>query len=144
MTLTGGMRNTDENTRLLMKEKIKEMVESIALAFGARATVSFSPGYKALINNQEINQVIRQTAHEVLGVDCVHEKEHPSLGVEDYSYFLDHAKGAFYHLGCGDDGFTTGPLHSKNFYVDERCLPIGVYLQIKLIENVCEKYLTKR
>ena len=144
VTLTGGMRNTDEHTRMLMKEKIRVMVDSIALAYGAHASVTFTPGYKAIINNLEINQIIRQTAHEVLGVDCVHEKEHPSLGVEDYSYFLDHAKGAFYHLGCGDENFTTGPLHSKNFYVDERCLPIGAYLQIKLIENIIEKHLINR
>ena len=139
VTLTGGMRTTDEKTRKTMKEKIQQLVQGTVQANGATADVSFEPGYKALINDASINHIIRQMAHEVLGEANVHEKEHPSLGVEDFSYFLDHAKGAFYHLGCGNEALPSGPLHSKGFAIDERALSLGVYLQVKLIESMVEK-----
>ena len=106
----------------------------ICCASGATGQIYFEPGYKALINNNEVVKILREVAVEVLGLEMVIEKEHPSLGVEDFSYFLDHSKGAFYHLGCGFKDGPLGALHTKDFIIDEESLVLGVYLQIKMIE----------
>ena len=110
------------------------LVSGICGAFGATGQVHFESGYKALINNNEVVKVLREVATEALGKDQVVEKEHPSLGVEDFSYFLDHSKGAFYHLGCGFEDGPLGALHTKDFIIDEESLVLGVYLQIKMID----------
>ncbi|GAB6106282.1 M20 metallopeptidase family protein [Fusibacter bizertensis] len=130
---SGGMRTTDESTRTYLKDKIKELVNYTAQFYGGTGEVVFEPGYKALINNAEVTGVVRNIAQEVLGLEAVHEKELPSLGVEDFSYFLDHAKGAFYHLGCALTDKPLGALHTKDFQIDEMCLVMGTYLQIKII-----------
>ena len=134
VTLTGGMRTTDEKTRKLLKEKLEALVLGICCASGATGQIYFEPGYKALINNNEVVKILREVAVDVLGREMVIEKEHPSLGVEDFSYFLDHSKGAFYHLGCGFEDGPLGALHTKDFIIDEESLVLGVYLQIKMIE----------
>jgi amidohydrolase len=134
VTLTGGMRTTDEITRKLLKEKMTCLVSGLCGAFGATAQVHFEEGYKALINNNEVVKILREVAVEALGKEKVIEKEQPSLGVEDFSYFLDHAKGVFYHLGCGFEDGPLGALHTKDFIIDEESLVLGVYLQIKMIE----------
>jgi amidohydrolase len=134
VTLTGGMRTTDELTRALLKEKMACLVTSICGAFGATGQVHFEEGYKALINDNEVVKVLREVTVAALGRDHVIEKEHPSLGVEDFSYFLDQSKGAFYHLGCGFENGPLGALHTKDFIIDEESLVLGVYLQIKMIE----------
>ena len=54
------------------------------------------------------------------------------MGGEDFSYFLEKAPGAFYHLGCSAQQ-PAASLHNKNFTVDERCLPIGAALQCALV-----------
>ena len=78
--------------------------------------------------------LIAETASEILGKEHVHEKEFPSLGVEDFSFFLEKAPGAFYHLGCANkERGITAPLHSDHFDLDERCLPIGVRMQTELV-----------
>ncbi len=142
VTLTGGMRTTDELTRALLKEKLTCLVTSICGAFGATGQVHFEEGYKALINDNEVVKILREVTVEALGRDHVIEKEHPSLGVEDFSYFLDQSKGAFYHLGCGFENGPLGALHTKDFIIDEESLVLGVYLQIKMIEALV--YSTSR
>ena len=137
--LSGGMRTTDESTRKVLKDKMKHLVETTCLAFGGEGFVEFESGYKALINDDEVVQILRDVTHDVLGKDNVIEKEHPSLGVEDFSYFLDRAKGAFFHLGCGFENEKSGALHTQDFMIDDNCLVMGVYLQIKWIEGIVKK-----
>ncbi len=133
VVFSGGMRTTDEATRSYLKNKLVELVNTTTLYYGGTGEVLFEPGYKALVNNNEVTSVIRNISHDVLGIEAVHEKELPSLGVEDFSYFLDNAKGAFYHLGCALPNKTIGALHTKDFEIDEMCLVMGTYLQIKII-----------
>lgn len=134
VVLTGGMRTTDESTRSLLKEKLKGLVLGVCEAYGGSGHIHFEEGYKALINDNEVVKVLRDVAINALGRENVIEKEHPSLGVEDYGYFLDHSKGVFYHLGCGFKEGPLGALHTKDFIMDEESLVLGVYLQIKMIE----------
>ena len=53
------------------------------------------------------------------------------LGAEDFSFFLEHSKGAFYHLGCrNEEKNILSPLHTADFDIDEDCLEIGVMLHV--------------
>ena len=143
VVMSGGMRTTDENTRTFIKERLTELVTGIATSYGGSASVSFTEGYKALINDDEVVAVIREVAVKALDRENVIEKEHPSLGVEDFSYFLDKSKGAFYHLGCGFENGPLGALHTKDFIMDETALTLGVYLQVKAIYALVDKFLSK-
>lgn len=132
--ISGTLRTLDDATRSFAKKRINEVVVSTAHAYGGEGTVKFKEGYKALINNDEVVNVIKENAEKLLGKDNVVYKEFPSLGAEDFSYFLDEAKGAFFHLGCGNDkkGITS-LIHTETFDIDEECLKIGVQLQINNI-----------
>jgi metal-dependent amidase/aminoacylase/carboxypeptidase family protein len=100
---------------------------------GGSGEVVIVPGYAALINSDEIVDVLVETAEEVLGSQHIHPKKFPSLGVEDFSFFLEKAKGVFYHLGCVNrEKGITAPLHSQDFDIDEECLKLGVQLQAQL------------
>ena len=51
--------------------------------------------------------------------------ENPSLGAEDFAFFLQDVPGTMFRLGvAGDNG--CAPLHSGNFSLDERCLELGI------------------
>ena len=68
----------------------------------------------------------------LLGRENALTRQDPSMGGEDFSYFVEEVPGAFWHLGCS----TTLPaptLHSRDFVPDERCLPIGAAMQCALV-----------
>lgn len=131
--ITGTLRTTDPETREYAKEIIKRQAEHTAAAYGGRAEVTLPPGYSALINSDEIVDVLVEAAAPIIGKDHIHWKPSPSMGAEDFSFFLEKAPGVFYHLGCANKtSGITAPLHSRHFDIDERCLPLGVHLQIAL------------
>lgn len=131
--ITGTLRTTEPETRQFAQEVIRRQVEHTAAAYGGCGEVIMKPGYSALINTDEIVDVLAEAALPVVGEDHIHWKPSPSMGAEDFSFFLEKAPGVFYHLGCANKSTgITAPLHSRHFDIDERCLPLGVKLQIAL------------
>ena len=133
------LRTTDDAVRDALLSRIKALVEGIARSFGGSGGVDVHYGYKALINDPAVVDVVAATAAEVLGAGSVEWKEKPSMGVEDFSFFCRERPGAFYHLGCGNAARgIVSPLHSPGFDLDEDCLPLGVAMQVaatlKLLE----------
>ncbi len=134
VTIIGTLRTLDEETREFAKNRITDIVKNTAAAYGGEGITKFEAGYKSLINHNEIVEVIKENAEKLLGKENINYMEFPSLGVEDFAYFLDHAKGAFFHLGCGNrEKGIISSLHTKTFDIDEECLKVGVRLQV---ENV--------
>ena len=132
--ISGTLRTLDDETRSFTKDRINSIVNGVAMAFGGEGTTSFYDGYQALINDDEVVDVIKDSAEKLLGKQNVEFKEFPSLGAEDFSYFIYAAKGAFFHLGCGNAAKgITSPIHTEFFDIDEECLRVGVKLQV---ENV--------
>jgi amidohydrolase len=140
VVMTGTLRTLDSETRNYAKQKINEIVSNVAAAFGGIAKAEFNEGYRALINNDEVVDVIKENAEKILGKENIVYKEFPSLGAEDFSYFLDECKGAFFHLGCGNDkkGITAA-IHTENFDIDEECLKIGIQLQVENVLSLLNK-----
>mgnify|MGYP002240929478 CR=1 FL=1 len=61
------------------------------------------------------------------------QRNSPVWGWKTFSFFLEKAKGVFYHLGCANrEKGITAPLHSQDFDIDEECLKLGVQLQAQL------------
>lgn len=135
VVIRGTMRTANEGIRQAMKARLTKMVADIAAAYGAGGMVQITPGYDALINDDSIVKVIKELAETHLGKEKIRIKEHPSMGAEDFSFFLNEAEGAFYHLGCGNREKGIGaPTHSADFDIDETCLALGVFLDILVIE----------
>lgn len=132
--ISGTLRTLDEDTRLFAKKRLKEIVENTANVYGGEGKVHFEEGYPALINNDEVVDILQDTAENLLGKDNVEFKEFPSMGADDFSYFLEKVKGAYYNLGCGNKSKGwTAPIHNGNFIADEECIKVGVLLQTKAL-----------
>lgn len=140
VTMSGTLRTLDEETREYAKKRIIEIVENTARAYGAKALVEFEEGYPALINDDEVVDLLKETAEDILGADKVHFREFPSMGADDFSYYLQKTKGAYYNLGCGnkEKGWAR-PLHSSKFMADEESIKIGLILQTETLLKLLEK-----
>lgn len=140
VSISGTLRALDDDTRSFAKKRIADIVKSTAIAYGGEGIADFREGYQALINNDEVVDLIKENAQRILGKDNVVFKEFPSLGAEDFSYFSDVAKGGFFHLGCGNsaEGITS-PIHTEHFDIDEKCLKVGVLLQVNNVLTLLDK-----
>lgn len=130
--IKGTLRTLTTKTRNQLINRIEEICEHTAKAYGASANCVFSEGYPPLINDNRINRHIRTNAETMPDINTILIKKHPSMGAEDFGYYQEDAIGAFYHLGCKrpSDENPSG-LHTPTFDIDESCLKIGVELQIR-------------
>ncbi len=134
------LRTLRPETRSYAKNRIKEIVTGIASAMGGEAEIEIIEGYWALINDDQMVTKVINVTKELFGEDKLLHKDQPSLGVEDFSYFLNCAQGAFYHLGCANESLGIhSPLHSTTFDIDEDCLPLGVMMQSSLVIKILQE-----
>ena len=136
VSIRGTMRTTDEKVRDHLIVLLKDLVKHTSAAHGAVGEVEISHGYPSLINNNEETERVAKVAEQILGKEAVLWKEQPSLGVEDFSFFLKERPGAFYHLGCGFGEGRECHLHSSDFLLNEDCLIIGSAMQAALVLDV--------
>ena len=129
--LEGTIRTTKSSTFQVITKRIKEIAENTAKAFNGEAIVKINSGYPPLINNPFLTNKIIETAKTFIKEEDIKIKEFPSMGAEDFGFYQDHAIGAFFHLGCGNQTLgINSSLHSNTFDIDEKCLKVGVKLQV--------------
>lgn len=138
--LEATLRATSAASRDALISRAGSVACGVASAYGGGASVKATLGYEALVNHDEAVDEIVLAASETLGPSSVRWKAKPSMGVEDFGYFIEERCGAFYHLGCGNESAgVVAPLHSTAFDIDEDCLPIGAALQARLALGFLEK-----
>lgn len=131
VVIKGTLRTLNESTRKFSKRKITHIVKNISNSFGCEGEVYFEEGYDVLVNDNDIVDIIKENLEKNIGKEKIITKKEPSLGVEDFSFFLKHSKGAFYHIGCKNEAKNIiYPLHSEKFDIDEDCLKFGVLVHI--------------
>ncbi|NOU97721.1 amidohydrolase [Paenibacillus sp. LMG 31456] len=116
--LDGTVRSFDELVRARVTERLSEVVNGIAAAYGTKAVVRWIQGPPPVNNDAELAEAARRTA-ERLGISVVTPK--PSLAGEDFAFYQKHIPGFFAFMGTGG----SKEWHHPAFDVDERALPIS-------------------
>ena len=126
--LKGTIRTFDAATRADIVRRMKELVENTAWALGGSATFEVTAISPATVNNEQVAQVVRETAVAVLGADRVTADQF-TMTAEDMSEFLDRVPGCFFFLGSANAEMgLNAPHHNPHFDLDENVLPLGVTL----------------
>lgn len=129
--MTGTIRTLDNHIRSSVIKNLTNIVKNVSEGLGARGQLIVEEGYPHLVNSNKAVKMVEENARKLLGKENVNIIRHPSLGVEDFSYFLREIDGAFYRLGCRNEKTNViHPTHNDLFDIDEDCLPIGVALQV--------------
>ena len=132
--LRGTLRTANSEIRTLMKKRITEVAQGVAVAMGCSADVNITSGYAALVNDDAEAKRVMRIGARLLGEENVVQKAAPSMGGEDFSFFCDEAPGAFFHLGCVKKENMPAPLlHSRDFRIDEECLAVGALMHVALV-----------
>lgn len=120
--IEGTVRTFDGDVRNQVQKNINSIVEGITGAFHADYEIDYLRGYPALYNHEKETETVK----EVLS-DAFSEKNiiplQPTMGAEDFSYFLENKSGTYFRVGSqNDDAATHYPHHHPKFDFDERAL----------------------
>ncbi|MDI3285591.1 M20 family metallopeptidase [Polyangium sp. 15x6] len=123
--LEGSIRTTVEAARDRVLRGIRRMAGAVGALHGAAVVVELVEGYPPVVNTAREASICRRAAERVFGVRHVLPQEHPSMGSEDFAYYLHATPGCFVRLGARREGWDYVPLHSPAFTVDEDVLLLG-------------------
>jgi amidohydrolase len=135
-TMTGTLRTLCPYIREQTKREIEEKVISLCSELGLEGMVKYDKHCPAVVNDSELYKCFREAGEELLGPGHVHQLESPSMGSEDFGYFLDHAPGFLFRLGMGED---SAQLHQSNFDFNDEALRTGMLMLAGMAVAILEK-----
>lgn len=133
--LDGTVRTQNEALRQSLPKRIASIAQSVAHAWGAEAEVNYEYGYPTLYNHPSGVELVSRALVEVLGEGGLVQLTRPSMGGEDFAYFLDHAVGAMFWLGCDGPASPDAPIHNGQFDFDEGALAVGTAVMVQAALN---------
>ncbi len=133
--LIGTVRSLVPQVRETLKSRLEEVSRGVGRSFGVDVEFDFQDGYPALVNDPQMSRLIASACARGIGKENV-EFLQPTMGGEDFAYFLQKVPGAFFRLGCRNEGKgLIHPGHNPLFDIDEEILPFGVEMFARIIDE---------
>ena len=138
--LDGSIRTTLPEVRDHIHRGIQRMARAFGELHNARLDVRIEPGYPPVVNTAREAELAVQAAIRVVGERGLMRLEHPSMGGEDFSYYLDHVPGCYVRVGARGEEHEYVPLHSPSFDIDEGALKVGAAFFDQLVRDAASVY----
>jgi amidohydrolase len=130
--LEGTMRAFRTEVLDLLRLRVREIAEGIALSFGATATVEFRDLiFPPTANDPGVAAIVRTAARDVVGGDAVRsDPDVRTMAAEDFAEFGVRVPSCFFFLGGYNAAVdAVHPHHSPHFDLSEEALPLGVEIR---------------
>ncbi|WP_411343788.1 M20 metallopeptidase family protein [Paenibacillus sp. WLX1005] len=119
--IEGTVRTFDPQVRVQIEEDIQTILQGITSAARATFKLEYTHGYPAVVNPPEQADYVRSLVRDSLGEEALQEVP-PSMGAEDFAYYLEERPGNFFYVGSQQNEDTAFPHHHPRFDIDERAL----------------------
>ncbi len=140
-TIQGTVRTFTTEAIDLIETRMRAIVEHTAHAFDCTGETVFTRNYPPTINHERETDFCRQVLHELVGAERVHPFQ-PTMGAEDFAYFLQERPGCYLMIGNGDgahraSGHGDGPctLHNPNYDFNDDLLAPGAAFWVRLVKR---------
>ena len=139
--MEGTVRTFTTEVLDLIEARMQAMSLSIAEAYGCSVDFAFSRNYPPTINHDAETAFARRVLGEVVGPENVVDFE-PTMGAEDFSYYLQKIPGCYFMIGNGDGahregGHGLGPcmLHNPSYDFNDDLIPLGATAWVRIAES---------
>ncbi len=133
--LLGTVRSLTPRVREELKSRLEQVTQGVAGSFDLDYRFDYQYGYPALVNDPEMSHLVASACAKGIGKENV-EFIRPSMGGEDFAYYLQKVPGSFFRLGCrNEEKGIVHPFHSSSFDIDEDVLPFGVEMFTRIIDQ---------
>jgi hippurate hydrolase len=139
--IQGTVRTFSIATLDMIQARMQEVAEHTCAAFGAACEFAFKRNYPPTVNHAAPTEFVRRVLGTVVGAHNVVPFE-PTMGAEDFSFFLQARPGCYFTMGNGDGahragGHGLGPcmLHNPSYDFNDELIPLGATAWVRLAEE---------
>jgi amidohydrolase len=137
--LGGTVRAFQTTLRDQAEALLTRMCHGIAAAHGVQIQLDYRRGYPPTVNHAAAAEHCAQVAATVVGAAQVRRDLNPSMGAEDFAYFLLECPGCYVWLGNGPGGDDTEhggcTLHNPHYDFNDAATPTGIRYWVALAED---------
>ena len=139
--MEGTVRTFTTEVLDLLQRRMQEVAEHTAAAFECTVDFEFVRNYPPTINHDAETEFAKGVPAEVVGADNVVPFE-PTMGAEDFSFFLQKIPGCYLMIGNGEGahrqgGHGLGPcmLHNPSYDFNDDLIPLGATAWVRMAER---------
>ncbi len=137
--IEGTVRSLRHELREETEKRIEQIVKHVTEAYGAKYTFSYEYGYRPVVNDYEVTEVIEQTALQLYGRGTSYSFTADDGWRRFFSVFTKSTRDILF-IGAGNkEKGIIYPHHHPRFTIDEDALPIGVQVFVSSIMNFISK-----
>lgn len=129
------VRTLTDATRKRIHELIDRRLHGIAAANGCKLNLKWTEGYPATQNDPAMADYVAKIAGQTLGADRFLLAGKPSMGGEDFAYYLEKVPGCFFLIGVQPGKDVYPPLHSDRYDFTDAALAVGMRMFVELVMN---------
>ncbi len=139
--LQGTVRTFSVEVLDMIEQRMRDMANHTAAAFGMACEFEFARNYPPTINSAKEAEFARRVMAGIVGPSNV-EAQEPTMGAEDFSYMLMAKPGCYAFIANGDGahremGHGGGPcmLHNPSYDFNDELIPLGATYWVRLAEE---------
>lgn len=136
--LTGTVRTYKEEIKDVIIQRLNDISEGIEKSFNVKINLEYTHGYPALVNSEKETLWLKNIAKNIPSINNVVTTA-PSLGGEDFAYFLKERPGCYFNTGVKNTALQADfPHHHPKFDMDENGLLNGPRIFVTLVQKMEE------
>ena len=124
--IKGTIRSLNKESRDYMLKRIVEVVELTAKVHNGKSIVELQVGVGSVVNDDKLSDIVLDAIKKEIGEDKCLDYKFPTMGGEDFAFYLENIRGMMYKLGTGFDNEENHALHSNHFKVNNEAIPTGM------------------
>ena len=133
--LAGTVRTFREEVRATVRRRMEEICHGIGAAYGVGVALHYHAGYPATVNSSAEAAACATVARALVGADAVTTAMRPSMGSEDFAFFLREKPGCYVWLGNGP-GEGGCLLHNPRYDFNDELIPVGSAYWLELVRHL--------
>ena len=136
--LQGTVRTFTVEVLDLLQRRMRELTQRLAGAFELEADFGFHRNYPPTVNHAAETAFVERALRDM---GATVQPFEPTMGAEDFSFFLQAKPGCYFLIGNGDGahrvgGHGLGPctLHNPSYDFNDALIPVGGTMWVRLAE----------
>jgi hippurate hydrolase len=138
--LEGSIRTTTADVRHHIINGLQRIAKAVGELHNAQIEVEIREGYPPVINTETETDIARRAVLRTLGPPGLVAMDYPSMGSEDFSYYLRQVPGCYVRFGARREHWENIPLHSPSFDFDETVLKVGAAFFEQVVREAIAYY----
>ena len=130
--LRGTVRTLDRKVRDQTLAHLQQLADGVGSTTRTAVTLALGLGAPGVFNDPRLFDLVRSCAREVVDEKGLDSLARPSMGSEDFAFYLQQVPGFMIRIGSHAKHAQPTPLHTPEFDIDEKAISIGAKILARI------------